>query len=424
MKCPVPSVLALAVCVVLIGCQRSETPTPATAPSPPATVETPAPPAPAPAAPPAPAVDLGQVAQRVVTQSAGVKEGDTVLINGRPGDAELMEDIAVEVRKAGGFPMVQYSSDRLAKRLFFDVPSKYDTQTDALTMRLANVLNVVINVANQTSEDLMAGADPARLAAQAKAGEGIGTAFMKAGVRTVELGNNLYPTPWRAQRYGLAEDALAKTFWDGVNVDYAQLQTRGEQVKTALAAGKELHITNPNGTDLKLQMGGRPVLVSDGIISADDVKQGGGALSVYLPAGEVYTTPVAGTAEGKVVHSRSYFQGKEIDDLTLTFAAGKLTALSGTGPGYAGFKAQYDAVVDPRKDEFGFVDLGINPQVKLPAESKVGTWVPAGSVTVGSGANIWAGGSNTVAYATTVFLPGSTVTLDGKTIVDHGALKL
>jgi aminopeptidase len=130
MKRPVPTVLALAVCVVLISCQRSETPALATAPSPPATVETPAAPAPAPAATTAPAVDLEQVAQRVVTQSAGVKEGDAVLINGRPADAELIEDIAVEVPKAGGFPMVQYGSDRLAKRLLFDVPAKYDTQTD------------------------------------------------------------------------------------------------------------------------------------------------------------------------------------------------------------------------------------------------------------------------------------------------------
>ena len=422
MKRPVLTVLSLAICVGLIGCQRSATPAPAPTPSPPATVETPAPPAPV--ATKAPPVDLEQVAQRVVNQSAGVKEGEAVLITGRSSDAELIEDIAVEVRKIGGFPLVEYGSDRLAKRLFFDVPTQYDTQTDGLAMRLADVVNVVINVANQNTEDLMAGADPARLAARGKAGEAVGAAFIKAGVRTVELGNNLYPTPWRAQRYGLAEDALAKTFWDGVNVDYAQLQTRGEQVKTALAAGKELHITNPNGTDLKLQMGGRPVLVSDGIISAEDLKQGGGALAVYLPAGEVYTTPVAGTAEGKVVHSRSYFQGKEIDDLTLTFAAGKLTAMTGTGPGYAGFKAQYDAVTDPRKDEFGYVDLGINPEVKLPAESKVGTWVPAGSVTVGSGANIWAGGSNSVPYGTTVFLPGSTVTLDGKTIVDHGTLKL
>jgi leucyl aminopeptidase (aminopeptidase T) len=371
-----------------------------------------------------PATDLAQLAQRLVTQSAAVKEGEVVLITGRSQDAELMENIAVEVRKVGGFPMVEYSSDRLDKRLFFDVPDRYDAQANALGMKLAEVVDVNIALQNGTAENLFEGADPKRMAARGKANEPIAEAFMRNNVRSVEVGNNLYPAPWRAQRYGLTEDALAQMFWNGVNLDYTELQARGEQVKTALAGGKELHITHPNGTDLTVQVQGRPVLVSDGIISAQDIAAGGAAASVYLPAGEVYTTPVAGSAKGKVVNSRSYFRGKQIDNLTLTLADGKVTAMTGEGPGYADFKAQYDAVDDARKDMLGYIDLGINPNVNLPAESAVGTWVPSGSVTLGTGNNLWAGGDNPVAYSLTVHLPGSTVTLDGKPIVEGGALKL
>ncbi|MFS8063319.1 MAG: aminopeptidase [Luteimonas sp.] len=368
--------------------------------------------------------DLDQLAQRVVTQSAAVKEGDIVLITGRAHDAELLEDLAVAVRKTGGFPLVSYGSDRLSRRMFFDVPEKYDSQADALGMKLAGIANVIITVGNGMTENLFEGADPKRMAALGKAGEPVAQAFLKHNVRTVEIGNSLYPTPWRAERYGMAEDELAKTFWNGVNLDYSDLQTRGAQVKAALAAGNNVHVTNPNGTDLKLRVQGRRVLVSDGIISADDMKQGGPALAAYLPAGEVYVTPVPGSAEGKVVDSRSYYRGKQVDNLTLTIAGGKVTAMTGSGPGYAGLKAEYDAVSDPRKDLFGYIDLGINPNVKLAANSSVGTWVPAGTVTVGTGVNTWAGGDNSVPYGTTVFLPGSTVTLDDKTIVDNGVLKL
>jgi aminopeptidase len=60
----------------------------------------------------------------------------------------------------------------------------------------------------------------------------------------------------------------------------------------------------------------------------------------------------------------------------------------------------------------------------LPANSTVGTWVPAGTVTVGTGVNTWAGGDNSVPYGLTVYLPGSTVMLDGKAIVENGVLKL
>ncbi len=425
MKCRVVTFgLSAAICTALIACtpasQETAAPVAGADPAPAPASSMPAAPESRPAAP----TDLEQLAQRLVTQSAAVKQGDIVFISGQPHDAELMENIAVHVAKVGGFPMVGYSSDRLAKRMFFDVPEQYDAQTDALGMKLAEVVDVNISIGNGMTQDLFAGADPKRMAARGKANVAIGQAFLKNNVRTVDVGNNLYPTAWRAERFGMAEDELSKTFWNGVNIDYAELQTRGEQVKAALSAGNEMHITNPNGTDLKLRVQGRPVLVSDGIISPADMKLGGASMAAYLPAGEVYTTPVAGTAEGKVVHSRDFYRGKQIDNLTMTFAGGKMTEMTGTGPGFADFKAEYDAVSDPRKDLFGYVDLGINPNVKLAADSKVGNWVPAGTVTVGTGTNTWAGGDNSVPYGATIYLPGSTVMLDGKAIVENGVLKL
>ncbi|GAB3097441.1 aminopeptidase [Lysobacter terrae] len=416
----VATALAAAVLAALASCQRA-TPPETAAPAATTAPETAAAPASAPVK--AAYTDLEQLAQRVVTQSAAVKEGEVVLINGRTSDAELLEDIAVNVRKVGGFPLIEYGSDRLDKRLFFDVPDKYDTQANTLGSKLADAVDVVISVSNNATENLFEGADPKRMAARGKTGEPVMQKFLRK-VRNVEIGNNLYPTSWRADRYGLPEDELAKTFWNGVNLDYSELQARGAQVKAAVAAGNEVHITNPNGTDLKLSVKGRPVLVSDGVVTAEDLKGGAAAAAAYLPAGEVYTTPVAGSAEGKVVNSRTYFRGKEVNNLTLTVSGGKVTAMSGEGPGYTDLKAEYDAVDDARKDLLSFFDLGINPNVTLPASSKVGTWVPAGSVTVGTGVNVWAGGDNSVPYGLVLFLPGSTVTLDGKTIVENGALKL
>ncbi|GAA4858669.1 hypothetical protein GCM10023332_08210 [Luteimonas vadosa] len=373
---------------------------------------------------PGAATDLEQLAERIVTQSAAVRDGDVVVITGRPHDAELMENIAVHAARVGAQPMILYSSDRLAKRLFFDVPAEYDSRPDELGMQMAGMADVFISLGNVTSESLFEGADPERLAARGKAGAGVGQEMMKNNVRRVEIGNNLYPTAWRAERFAMDMDALSKMFWDGVNLDYSTLQTRGEEVKAALAGGDEVHVTHPNGTDLRFRIGGRPVLVSDGVISADDMKQGGAAVSVYLPAGEVYTTPVAGSAEGKIVDTGTWFRGKPVEGLTLTVEGGKVTAMSGSGPGYADMQAAYDAVDDERKNLFAFFDLGINPNIALPADSKAGNWVQAGTVTLGTGANDWAGGDNTVPFGSTIYLPGSTVTLDGKTIVENGTLKL
>lgn len=415
MKPPIVAALATALCLSLTACP-SQTP-PAT------TTDTPQPGQGAPAATAEPLVDLEQLAQRLVANAA-VKEGDAVMISGRGQDAELMENIAVQVRRKGAFPLVTYSSDRLSKRLFFDVPEQYDAQPDALGLALAKVFDVGITLNNGTSENLFEGADPDRVAARSQSSEAVSQAFFENDVRMLEVGNGLYPTAWRAERMGMPETDLARMFWDGVNLDYSDLQARGAQVKAALAAGNELRITHPNGTDFTVQVKGRPVMVSDGILSEEDIKQGGAAVAVYLPAGEVYTTPVPGSGNGRIVSTRDYFRGQAVDNLTVEVADGKVTSLTGSGPGFAGMKAEYDAVADERKNLFGFVDLGINPNVRLPAGSLVGNWVPAGTVTVGTGSNVWAGGDNSVAYGLTFFLPGSTVMLDGKAVVEDGVLKL
>jgi len=165
------------------------------------------------------------------------------------------------------------------------------------------------------------------------------------------------------------------------------------------------------------------VHASDGVISPEESAQGDAGSNVYLPAGEVYTTPVAGTAAGKLLRPREYFQGKEIQDLTLTLAGGRLTAMTGSGPGVGPMKALYDAAGEG-KDLFAVIDLGINPNIKLPATSAVRTWVHAGTISTGIGNTEWAGGSNKTPYGYFVSLPGTTGTLDGKTITENGQLKI
>jgi aminopeptidase len=367
--------------------------------------------------------DLKALSSRLVNQVAGVKEGEIVFVNGGVRDLELLENLNTDVRKVGAFPLLTIGSDRMFKKYYEEVPEKYDSQNPDLDLKLAMLPAVTINVDANESDEASNGISPARLAAVGKAGEGVADLFLKRNVRSIGVGNGLYPTAYRAKQFGMSQDDLAKTFWEAVNSDYTAVQTTGEKVKGELSTGKEVHITNPNGTDLTVKIEGRQFFVSDGIISADDVKKGGPAVSVYLPAGEVYCSPVTGSATGKVVESLTFFRGKEVNNLTLTFVAGKLTEMTGSGPGFADLKAGYDAAGDG-KEVFAFVDFGINPNLHVWPASKLGNWIQSGMITVGIGNNAWAGGENKISYGMTNYLPGSTVTLDGKTVVEAGVLKL
>lgn len=368
---------------------------------------------------PAPNRDHRSVAEKVVSQSAGVKQGDLVLIFGSDEDLPLVEDIAVEVRKRGASPLVSVGSNGLTRRLYDEVPAKFDSQTPAMMMQLGGIVDVIIMTEAGEGRTLQ-GVAPERIAARGKAFAPVTELMRKRGVRSVALGNGLYPSAERAERFGISREALADMMYGGVDADYEALQASGQQVRKVLAAGKELRITNPNGTDFKVGISGRPIMVNDGIISAEDRKKGGAATSVWLPAGEVYLTPVPGTGEGTVVADQFFFQGKPIEALRLVFKAGKLTSMTAKD-GLEPLQAAYDAA-GPGKDVLGAIDIGINPGIKSPERSPVHVWGKAGTVTVTVGSNTWAGGDNQVSFSLDAYSPGSTLTVDGRPLVQDGRL--
>jgi aminopeptidase len=368
--------------------------------------------------------DTKAIAAQLVNQVAGVKEGEIVLLSGDVRDADLLEDLAVEVRKHGAFPVTLMGREKSHVRFFDEVPAKYDGQTPQQLLKLWQIPSVQIGVQGQEFPALYKHVPPARIMASDKAWEPVAQLILKRGVRRVFLGNGLYPTTATAKQFGMSKDQLAKLFWDGVAVEPARIQAAAEAVRSVLAKGQEVRVTNPTGTDLKFRIQARPILVSDGIITDAKRKKGGAAAWTYFPAGEVMTTPVPGTAEGKVVVERVVYEDGEILGLTVTFKAGKVVGLTAKpSPQFDRLKATYDAATG-RKDEFGAIDFGVNPGVKIPKGSKLLTWVAAGTITVGIGWNGEFGGDNTIQFSSYWHHPGCTVTVDGKPLVEKGELKV
>lgn len=364
-------------------------------------------------------VDYESIAQKLV-RCAAIREGEMILVSGGVKDTELLEDIATAVRQAGANPLLTIGSDRLTRRMWVDVPEKYDTQSRDPWVKFAGLLQAQIGVSFNEDETLLADIAPARLAASAEADKVINETLRKNNFRSVSLGNGLFPTAQLAKRFGLSKDELTDLFWSAVDVDYVELQGICAAVKSALANGKEVRISSPNGSDFKVRIAARPVLASDGMITDEDLKAGYAACQVYLPAGEVMVAPVPGTAEGRLVCDRDYFAGQEVKGLTMEFKAGKLVSWSGPS-GFDRAKAVYEAA-GAGKDEFGAVDIGVNPKTANGPGSKVLNYVRSGMVTIGLGNNIWAGGANDSVYGLQIYLTGQTVAVDGKVLVDNGRL--
>ncbi len=367
-------------------------------------------------------VDKEKLAQRLVVECAKVIKGEIVHLSGGTAHIELLENMAVHVRKQGAFPLLTIGSDRLSRRMWDDVPAELDTQPPLLDLKLAEIVDVEIGINYSEDMQLLSHIPAERLNVVALTYAPVGDVYLSRNVRQIYLGNALNPTEERARLMGVTIDQLSEIYWSGVTVDPSILSTRASEVKATLAEGSRIRITNSNGTDLQLGIEGRPVFATEGQITDEDIKTGGAACQLWLPSGEVFLAPVPKTATGKVVVDRHIFQGQVIENLVLTFDNGRLTGMT-AGSGLEPMEAFYNAAGEG-KDMFSIVDIGINPNVQpLPGTDMI-AWMASGMVTVGFGGNTWAGGDNKCPISIATFLPGSTLEVDGKAVVKEGVLLL
>lgn len=389
---------------------------PSGTPPAPATTSTTATPAPAAVAHP----DFKAVAASLV-KAGMIKPGDRVMISGSARDADLLEDVAVETMKAGGQPLITLGSEQLSRRSYDEVPASFDTQPQTLGVGLVNLFDAQILVDVGEADSVMQGVPATRLAARAKAGQAVTEATTKRGLRTVNLGNGLYPTATLAQRLGKSQAELADIFWKATAVPPETIRAKGESVRADLAHAKQITIASANGTNITFVVMGAKGVLSDGGITPEKVKEGGFAATTWLPAGELIMVVANGTAEGKVVIDKALVQGTSVEGLTLTFAKGKLVSMTATA-GLDAFKALYDAS-GGAKDQFSSIDIGLNPAVNLPTTTGRIVWMAPGTITIGVGENASLGGVNVTDFSFSGALAAPTLTADGKTIIAAGTLK-
>jgi len=361
------------------------------------------------------------LATKLVNQCANIHENDLVLISGSVRDADLMHELSIQTSKVGAHPLISLQSQQAGRRYYDVVPESYDSLRPEFDIQLYNILSAAISISYGETIGLFKDVSSDRIAKRSEAYREANELFNKNNIRTVNLGNGLYPTEALAKQFGITKKELSEQFWNGVNTDYQVLQKIGASIKSVLESGKKIRITSKNGTDLNMKLGEMPVFVSDGIISEVEMKKGSPFCNVWLPAGEVYLVPVSGSVSGKVVVDRFLFQGEEIEMLTLEFVDGKLVSMSAKS-GIENYKDRYDASGEG-KDEFAFIDIGINPNVKIIPDSKMVTWMASGMITIGHGNNSWAGGENTSAFGSAYFLTKTTLIVDDNVIVEKGILK-
>ncbi len=225
------------------------------------------------------------------------------------------------------------------------------------------------------------------------------------------------PTATLARFHGVPLADMESQFWAAVNTPPSVLGENAGKVKKALTAGRKIRIKTAAGTDLRFELAGRKVFVNDGKIHQAPVDA---PEQIWLPAGEVYTTPQASSVNGTVMVPLVDYRGIKIKDLKLVFKAGKVTTIEAAQNAEALKQALAQSSGD--KDIFSFLDIGVNPNNRMFKNSNYCTWTMAGMVTIGIGSAPWSETPNQSDFAQEFFIPHATLEIDGTAIVKEGKL--
>ena len=231
-----------------------------------------------------------------------------------------------------------------------------DRQLDSfapIELMRAQSLDACVRIDAPANTRGLAGIDPARIARALRARAPIREARLAGRWCTTQ-----WPTPALAQQAGMSEADYEAFLARALFLERAdpagawrELSARQAGLVERLAAASEIRI-EADGTDLRLRVDGRRWINSDGRRN--------------MPSGEVFTGPIEDSAEGTIRFTVPSNPGVEVEDVSLTFAAGEVVDASARG-GDAYLQAALRT--DPGARFLGELGIGTNFGIDRPTGS-------------------------------------------------------
>jgi aminopeptidase len=260
-----------------------------------------------------------------IVASMNLARGDSVMIQGGTHTQQLLEDIAYECYRVGALPLIVSSSDTYKARVMKGIPARTLEQVPQHMTGAAEKMDCLIGV--ERYEDPAMGTKFPRNKIEARVKAGLPMRKILHGEETGVSKKWLYagwPTKKAAKFFGVNYSLYERFIIEGMTVPISRLRGRCQKVDELLEGAEYVHITDPEGTDLELRIGGRLRNLDDGFVSEEDVEANNKGSN--LPAGEVFMAPHETWGSGKIFCPLTIdrFSGKIVTDVELSYEKGKL----------------------------------------------------------------------------------------------------
>ena len=207
---------------------------------------------------------------------------------------------------------------------------------------------------------------------------------------------------------GVTEDMLSV---GALTADYLEIQKTTRRLERRLRNAKTVHLSNGAGTDITFDVTRRDWITGDTGVCHRKGE------TTTLPAGEIFVAPVEGSADGRLVID-AFLHEPLKEPVTVVVKEGHASKVV-TAP---------KAVLEMNRGgkdgrNFGKFGLGLNPKARITG-NVLEDEKSLGAAHIVFGDNAAYGGTVRCGTHVDAILTRATVEVDGKTIMEHGELKI
>jgi len=250
-------------------------------------------------------------ARVVVNHSCKVKKGDFVAVLSTAEAHELVVAIASELGRIGAQYIVVDLDPSVSRAHTLAADDETLATTPTQIVEMVKATDVLINIAQTTSSNSQEMSDipPHKLQLTMRA-----MGPVVALLENKRWNITLHPTPSLAQDAKMSYEAYCDFVYSAILRDWPKMASEMKVLSDRMAGAKEVHVVGKD-TDISFSIEGRKPIIDAG--------------EKNLPGGEVYTSPVDSTVNGRIYFDLPVnYRGAEITGARLAFKNGDVVESS------------------------------------------------------------------------------------------------
>ena len=360
---------------------------------------------------------MPNIARSIIRDSLRTQPDEPIIIQAGTHTVDLAAQVAIEAYKAGADPAILVENDDVFYSQFKYLTEEQLRKTSAHCLGIADYVRSYVWIGGVENPAAMRTVPKSKWAAMFEGEDAHHRKNLEKKQKQVGVALGAV-TRARAKTYGFNYNAWKKMVESAISVDYNEMRRRGDVLSELFRRPAQIRIKADNGTDLRFRLAGesRPTHVDDGVLSDEDLAIGNTTTS--LPAGGAFIAPAEDSARGTFVADvKIPSVGSLIDGISWTFDGGRVVEFSAK-KNLANAQLNY-ADATGAKDRFGSFGIGLNKKI---VPGYLNSYYARGTVSIGIGDNADLGGTNVSSYGFAAPNAHATVTIDGKPIIEQGAL--